>query len=78
MRSPEQHLADMQRQRELVHATSEVTKFEHTLARLFAKEHPDHAVVQGYRSAESRLAALTDGGVVRGHLRLIESMGADQ
>lgn len=72
--SIEQHLADVRRAQELAHASSMVTKFEHTLARKYAAEHPNDPVVHGYEAAKSNLDALTDGGIVRGHMRLLNAI----
>lgn len=76
--SIEQHLADVQRAKEIAHASSMVAKFEHTLARMFAEKYPDDPIVFGYEAAKKNLADLTDGAIVRGHLRLLGEIGADR
>lgn len=44
------------RMHELAHRANEVHKFEHTLARMFAEEHPNDPIVAGLHAADRELA----------------------
>lgn len=71
-------MEDVARAQEVGYAAAQVQKFSDTIVRAYAAEHPHDPIVHGYEAAKKNLTALVEGGVIRGHLRLVEQMVADQ
>lgn len=71
------HLADVERARHIADASMQVQKYVDAIVKIYAAEHPDDPILHGYRASKSNLDALADGGIVRGHMRLLEQIGAD-
>lgn len=69
---------DSERMKHIAHAANQVTRFEATLARMYAEQHPNDPVVVGYHAATKNLDNLTDASIIRGHLRLLEQIGKNK
>ena len=72
--SVEQHLADVERAKQAADASLMVQKIGDHIIREWLTEHPNDPLADGYRAAVSNLAALTDGGITRGTVRLIDAI----
>ena len=76
--SVEQHLADVERAKQAADASLMVQKIGDHIIREWLTEHPNDPLADGYRAAVSNLAALTEGGIIRGHLRALEQIAEGQ
>lgn len=74
MTSPEDRMDDVERAQHVGYAAAQVQKFADTIVRMYAAEHPNDPIVAGHKAAKDNLTALVEGGVIRGHLRLVEQM----
>lgn len=70
--------ADSEHMKHIAHAANQVTRFEATLARMYAEQHPNDPAVVGYHAATKNLDNLTDASIIRGHLRLLEQIGKNK
>lgn len=70
----DEHLADVERARQIANASIQVQKYVEAIVKVYAAEHPDDPILHGYHAAKSNLDALTEAGVIRGHMRLVRAI----